>query len=288
MAVELDGRELLGIEFLAQVLVVLVGEKAVAEELEAFLDTVAQMLADTAPLLDGLGVVTLKQALVGVGHATRQAGAMKQAVEGGEVVEALFLQDGLQIELDVGLAADQGGIAEQAEREAVGDDTPNVLSAIQVFLHQGVGGHARASAGGHAAEFLAGTNDVNGGGVFRFPGAVGDGEGLGVHLEGAGIVAGLVAEQGQEGQGPLVAGRSGGKVILRQTGQAVLEYAPQSAGVRKRGGDFVSEIALGVEAKVGGLLAGDISGDHLVKQLRAEQTAFDSDGGEAGHLRSPK
>jgi hypothetical protein len=86
---------------------------------------------------------------------------MEQAIEGGEVVEALFLKDGLQVELDVCLAADQGGIAEQAEGEAVGDDTPNVLSAIQVFLHQGVGGHARASAGGHAAEFLAGTDDVN-------------------------------------------------------------------------------------------------------------------------------
>ena len=154
LAVELRGRKLLGFEFLAEFLVVLVGEKAVAEEFEAFLDAVAQVLAHAPALFDGLGVVSFQQTFAGVRHAAWQAGAVEQAVERGEIVEALFLEDGLEVELDVSLPADERGVAEQAEREAVGDDAPDVLGAVEVFLNEGVRREARASAGRHAAKFL--------------------------------------------------------------------------------------------------------------------------------------
>ena len=170
LAVELRGRKLLGFEFLAEFVVILVREKAVAQEFEAFLDAVAQMFAHAPALLDGLRVVFFQQTFVGVRHAAWQAAAMEQAVERGEVVEALFLEDGLEIELDVSLPADEGGVAEQPEREAVGDDAPDVLGAVEVFLNEGVRSEARASAGRHAAKFLPRADDVNGRAVGRIEG----------------------------------------------------------------------------------------------------------------------
>ena len=86
---------------------------------------------------------------------------------------------------------------------------------------------------------------------------------------------------------PGVAGHAGGQVSFRKSWTAVLEDAPQGAGIGEGGGDFVGEIALGFEAEVGGFLAGHVGGDDLVEQLRPEQAAFDSDGGEARHLRFP-
>ncbi len=38
-----------------------------------------------------------------------------------------------------------------------------------------------------------------------------------------------------------------------------------------------------MEAEIGRLLTGEFSGDDLVEELRAEQAAFDTDGGEGRH-----
>ena len=205
-------------------------------------------------------------------------------VERGEIVEALFLENRLKIKLDVSLPANERGIAEQPEREAVGDDAPNVFGAVEIFLNERVRREARASAGRHAAKFLPCADDVNGRRVFRLAGAMRDGERLAVHLKGARIVARLITEQREKRQRPLVAGDGGGKVVFRQARETAFEYAPQGAGIGEHGGNLVGEIALGFKAEVGGLLAGHVGGDHLVKQLRAEQAAFNSDGRKGGHL----
>lgn len=283
LAVELRGGELLGLEFLAEFFVVLVGEEAVAEEFEAFLDAIAQVFADAPALFDGLGVVFFQQAFVGVRHAAGQAGAVDQAVERGEVVKALLLEDGLEVKFDVSLAADQRGIAEQAEREAVGNDAPDVVGTIEVFLDERVRRETRASARRHKAKFLTRADDVNRRRIFGLTSAMRNRERLAVHFKGAGIVTRLITEQREERQRPLVPRDGGGEVVFGQAGEAALKNAPQGAGVSEHSGDLIGEIALGFQAKVGGLLPRHVGGDDLVKQLRAEQTAFNSDGGEGRH-----
>ena len=64
---------------------------------------------------------------------------MRQAIEQDELVQPLAVQHALQVELDVGWPAEVDGIAQQAQRGAVGDDAPEVIAAVQVVLHQGVG-----------------------------------------------------------------------------------------------------------------------------------------------------
>ena len=93
LAVKLRGRELFGIEFLAEFVVVLVREETVAQKFETFLDAVAQMFAHAPALLNGLRVVFFQQTFAGVGHAAWQAGARMKPVERGEVLKALFLEN---------------------------------------------------------------------------------------------------------------------------------------------------------------------------------------------------
>ncbi|MHA2615509.1 MAG: hypothetical protein V2G37_01340, partial [bacterium JZ-2024 1] len=81
---------------------------------------------------------------------------MQKPVEQDEVVEvgvALGFEDGLQVELHVGLAAQEGGLAQKPQEAAVGDDAPEMLGAVQELLHQGVGGEARTAGGIHPAQF---------------------------------------------------------------------------------------------------------------------------------------
>src|SRR6266436_4008063 len=86
-------------------------------------------------------------------------------------------------------------------------------------------------------------------------------------------------EDGEQAEwdAPVVAGDRGGEIFRGELGEAVLEHAPEGAGVGEGRRDFVCEIALGFQAEVGGLLAGHVGGDDLVEQLRAEQAAFNSD-----------
>lgn len=102
---------------------------------------------------------------------------------------------------------------------------------------------------------------------------------------GAGVIGKFVAQKTEEGDGPGIAGNSRREIAFRETREAVLEYSPKRAGIGKYGGNLIGQIAFGFEAEIGRFLAGHIRGNRLVKQLRAEQTAFDSDGGKGGHLR---
>src|SRR5712692_9137926 len=111
-----------------------------------------------------------------------------------------------------------------------------------------------------------------------------DGERLAVHLEGARVVARLVASETEERHNPGIARDGGSEVVLREPGEAMLEHSPQRAGIGEGGGDFVGEVAPRLQPKVGGFLAGQITGDELVKQLWSEEAAFNSDGREGGHV----
>ena len=68
---------------------------------------------------------------------------MQQAVEQDEIAEAVFGKNRLQVELEVRLATDEGRIAQQTERASVGDDAPQRLGAVEVFLNQGMRRKAR-------------------------------------------------------------------------------------------------------------------------------------------------
>jgi len=76
-------------------------EEAVAESRKTFLHAVAQVFADATALLNGLSVIALQQTLGGVRQAAWQARAVKQSVENGEVVESLFLKNGVEVEFNI-------------------------------------------------------------------------------------------------------------------------------------------------------------------------------------------
>ncbi len=181
----------------SQLPIVRMRQKSVRQPLDAFLHPVPQALAHAAALLDGVLVIVLQQAIAGIGCGAGQARAVQQAIEDGKVVEALLLQDLAKIELDVGLAADVGRVAQEAQREPIGDDAPELLAAVQELLDQGVRSEPGATRRGHSSQLLPNADDVHRRGVFSFPGSVGDGEGRPIHLIGARVVAKLVTQKAQ-------------------------------------------------------------------------------------------
>ncbi len=77
---------------------------------QAFLDPVPQTVARPVALFHCLLVVLLEPTLVGVFDPLGETGAMQEPVKQQELVEALSLEDGLQVEAHVGLAAQVGGL----------------------------------------------------------------------------------------------------------------------------------------------------------------------------------
>jgi HEAT repeat protein len=227
--------------------------------------------------------VLLQQAIGGVGHPAREARAVQQAIQRGEVVEALLLQHRAQVELDIGLLADERAVAQQAQGQAVGHHAPQVLGAVEVLLHQRMGGQAGAARGRRAVQPLARPDDVQRRRVLGLAHAVRDGEAHPVHLAGAGRIARLDAQQAEERDRPGVAGDAGGRVALRQAPQAVLKRLPVLAAVGEGGCDFVEQVAPAIQAKIGRLLAGQLAAQQLLHGVWAEQAAFDADGRESHH-----
>jgi len=86
-------------------------EQAVGELLDGFFDAVAEPLADAATLLDGLSVPSLQEARIGFLIGMGQAGTVEEPVEEGEVGKMLGLEHGLEVELEVGLAAQELRVA---------------------------------------------------------------------------------------------------------------------------------------------------------------------------------
>ncbi len=103
-------------------------------------------------------------------------------------MEALLLEDAGEIELDIRLPPNECAVAQQSERETVGDESPDVLGAIQVLLHQRMRCETRPTARGHPTQLLPGTDDVHGRRVFRLGGTMRDGERETVDLVGARVL----------------------------------------------------------------------------------------------------
>ncbi len=95
----------------AQLVIDWMPQETAGEALDAFLHPVAEVFAYAAALLDGVSIGFLQQAVASVSHAAGQPRAMQQPVERGKVLEMVFLEDGREVELGIGLTADEGRVA---------------------------------------------------------------------------------------------------------------------------------------------------------------------------------
>jgi len=225
-------------------------QKTICQQADALFDAVAQVFAHAPTLLDGTPVILFQQAFAGNGRPTRQPAAVQEAIPGGKVLESLFVKNRRQIKFDVSLAADEGRIAQQAERQTVGHDPPDVPGAVEVFLHQGVWRHTRPARRGNTAEFLPGANDMRGRRILGLAGKVRNGKRQSVHLISPLIEARLIAQQSEERNRPGIAGDARGEVFFGKPLDTMLENAPERPGVGKRRGDFVGQTTLGVQSEV--------------------------------------
>ena len=242
-----------------------------AEDHERLLDALAQALAHAPALVDALLVVLLEQALIGVVGALGQARAVAQAPEHDELAVEVLLEDGLEVELHKGRPGEPGGIAQQPELQAVGDNPPQRIGAVEVFLDQGVGAAPAILAAG--IEFLIGGDDVHrrGFGVIARP--VRDGVGVAIHHRGARLIGQLVTENLQKRDGPGLA-RECGQAFAAALA-AALEAFPMQVGVGKRILDLIAE-ARAVDTEIGGFLP-SIDADLLTRKF-TECLAADSIG----------
>src|SRR5262249_15204299 len=96
-------------------------EKSIREIDNASFDAIAKVIANTAALFLRMLVVLLQQTLRRVGHRFREARRMDEAIKRRKIGEALFFNDALQIEFDVGLSPNECGIAQNSKHIAVAD-----------------------------------------------------------------------------------------------------------------------------------------------------------------------
>jgi len=89
-------------------------EKPVGEAGNGLFDAVAEMFADASALLEGDLVVAFEKAGVSLGGGAGEAGAVEKAVEKGEFLETLFFENGVEVDFDIGLAADKSAVAQKA------------------------------------------------------------------------------------------------------------------------------------------------------------------------------
>src|SRR5262249_21673979 len=143
--------------------------------------------------------------------------------------------------------------------EAVGDQTPDVLSPIEVFLDQGVRCAPRLAGGCQLPEILTCTDNVDRWPILRVPDTIRDVERKAVNLMRPRIFAQLIAEQSEKGNDP-IAGDADRRGTFAEPGATVLEHSPESACVGEEGSDFIGETAPGFQAEVGGLLAREVRG----------------------------
>src|SRR5581483_2696524 len=111
-------------------------EKSIREVDNASFDAVTEVITNTTALFLRMLVVLLQQTLRRVGHRFRQARPMDEAIKRGEIAEALFLNDALQVEFDVCLTPNESRITQHAQDIAVADQAPDVIRSVQVFLNK--------------------------------------------------------------------------------------------------------------------------------------------------------
>jgi hypothetical protein len=225
-------------------------EEAPAEGGERADDPVAEPVERVDALLAGALLPALDPGVL-VGDALEAAG-VREEPEGGEVVEPLAVEDVLEVEADVGRAAERAVVAQQPQLAAVGDDRPEVLRrAVEGVLHEAVrrGGGGASLPGGAGVEAGVPPEEVDQNA--RRPG-VGDRVGLAVEVERPGGLRGAEAELLEQGEQEGVAGEGGAGVVLRETVDALPEVLPGAEEAGPARGDAVVNLLAGPEVIVSG------------------------------------
>lgn len=258
-------------------------QEAVGDFFNDFLHGAAQAVANAGAGVEGVLVVNLDGSLGDGVLFDRQAGGVEQAVEQRKVGEEFLRENAVEIELDEGEFDEAGGIAEEADLAAVGDDAVEVLGEVQVFLHQTVRGHARGVRHGAAAvEGLEAADEVDGQPV---AGGVAMGDAVGFSLDGLGVgECELVAEETKEWDEPLVAGLGGAGRSLSQTADLGLVGCPIRAGGGPCIRDLVLDLGGRIEAEILGGLVRLFATLDGIEDVSGEDGAFESDGGVHGKL----
>ncbi|CAM5320813.1 hypothetical protein SCANM63S_00615 [Streptomyces canarius] len=296
--VEVADGEGAGAQGLAQLRVVGVGDEPGADHAEGRLDTLAKLLESAGAGVDGLGAPLLQRA--GGDGGALEAGAVQQAPQEDEVVGAFALEDRLEVELDESGAGERGGLAQQPQLAAVGQDTPQglVAGAIEVLLNHGLRG-LRRHVGGAGVQRDVPAGEVHG----HVRPRVTDREVLRLVVGGqAGLRHGrqrAEAELFEQGQQPAFDGEPHrvhtGIVVRSVAGKRVLVGGPHAAQIAPGAlGGVPYRLALGEQPVVGGLRAGLLlalldTDEEVVRQQSADRG--DGVGDQrpgSGHASAPR
>ncbi|HEX29586.1 TPA: hypothetical protein ENG04_05840 [Candidatus Poribacteria bacterium] len=237
------GLEPSGTDIIAQGIVSRVMEESVCEYLQRLFDAVTEPVPHAPALFDGQAVVAFQQALMGVIHPLREPASVDQTVEQGEIGELLALHHLLEIEFDVSLSPHELGIPENPQNFAVRDDPPQVLCAVEVFLHEGVRREAGSSGFGTSVQGVPIADDVDGWGGLIKARSVRDGVGQAVHPRCPAYMGELVTEKTEEWDHPLIPSHACGGIVFGEAFETVLEGDPVGSGFRPCGGDLVRQMS---------------------------------------------
>ena len=270
---ELSGGELLAERFVGGVI-----EESVAEAEDGMFDGGGESFADAGSGIEGILVVAFDQAFGGGVAGAGQSGSVQDAVEDGEVGEETVGEDTFQVEFDEALFDESGGIAEESEGAAVGDESVELFIEVQEFLNEGMGGYAKGGVAGFPIKsgVVAEADDMQGC-LTAVGDAVRDGVGLAVEFCAGFLEFEVVFEETEEGDDPEVAGFAGGGAVGAEVVEFALKDAPVVLGIGPCAGDFVLDSGTGFEAEVGGFLPREIF--QSIEEVGGKDGTFDADTG---------
>ena len=125
-------------------------QESAAEGRDGGLDAAAELVEGAGAFGAGGGEPAFQPAVVPPARGGLEAGLVGEHPEEDEVGVDLALEEGLEVELDVGLAGEADVVAQEAQDAAVAHDPPEPgVVAVQEFLDEGV----RAGAGGTGHAF---------------------------------------------------------------------------------------------------------------------------------------
>ena len=194
------------------------------------IDAVSKVLANPAALFDPPLEVLFEPTVRRSGGGCRKARAMEEAIDQDELAVEVAVDQRVEVELQVGRPGDPGGVAEEPQLAAVGDDPPERVRAIQVLLHQRV----RAPAGplGPPIERLVVGDDVNRWRLGIFVGPVGDEVALPTDRDRSWLEGQLKAESLEQRSHPGLAGER--RCASLGPGQPALKAIAKDADIRER------------------------------------------------------
>ena len=179
----------------------------------------------------------------------RRARAMEQPLDENKFVVEIAVEDGFDIDRDIARARRPRAVAQQPQFTAVGHDSPQHVTVVQIFLQQSMRAAPRIAA---FAELLVKGDDVNGSCVLRLAGPVRYRIALPADLGCRALEPQGLAEPFEKRDAPGLA-REAHWTCLGNL-PAPLETVPKQPNVGEGGLDLGAE-APGVEAEILWLLA---------------------------------